>query len=74
MAKGTTFNVTRVVTKDQGDGKPPRKFFNQVGKVVLHDSGKTGVLFLHMLDGEFALFRQDPKEKGADAGGDTAED
>ena len=69
MAKGTTYNLKRV-KPGNGDGK---KFYLDVGKVIVHEGGKTGALFLNHLDGDFALFRQDPKQTTGhdEAGGDS---
>lgn len=67
MAKGTTYNVVRVVT--QGEGEGTKKFYRPVGKVIIHEGGKSGVLFINILDSELALFRQDPKAKDSDDAG-----
>jgi hypothetical protein len=52
----TTYTVKRV--KKQGD----KTFYQEVGKLLIRESGKNGVLFLHFLD-EFAVFVQEPKAK-----------
>ena len=44
--------------KKQGD----KTFYQEVGKLLIRETGKNGVLFLHFLDGEFAVFMQEPKE------------
>lgn len=64
MAKGTTYNLKRV-KQGNGEGK---KFYLDVGKVIIHEGGRTGTLFLNDRDGDFALFRQDPKDKAAEEG------
>jgi hypothetical protein len=62
MAKGTTYTVKKV--KMQGE----KKYYQEVGKVLIRESGENGVLFLHFLDGEFALFAQEEKAKAAKEG------
>ncbi len=64
--KGTVYNVKRV-KQGNGEGK---KFYLDIGKVIIHEGGKTGTLFLNAQDGDFALFRQNPKDESAseDAG------
>ena len=50
MAKSTTFNVVKVKAGAEG-----KKFYPQVGKLVMRETGN-GTLFLHFLDGDFAIF------------------
>ena len=59
----TTYTVKK--TKKQGD----KTFYQEVGKLLLRESGKNGVLFLHFLDGEFAVFAQEPRESTQESGG-----
>jgi len=61
-----TFNVTKA--KKDGSGKT---IFQQVGTVVIREGGEGGVLYLSWLDGDFALFKKDPKK--APAPGEEAE-
>ncbi len=61
--KGTVYNVKRV-KQGNGEGK---KFYLDIGKVIIHEGGKTGTLFLNAQDGDFVLFRQDPKGKSETA-------
>ena len=39
-----------------------KSFYQEVGKLFIREGGKNGGLFLHFLDGEFAVFMQEPKE------------
>ncbi len=60
----TTYTVKKA-KKNQGD----KTFYQEIGKLLIRESGKNGVLFLHFLDGEFAVFVQEPKarpERGGD--------
>ena len=46
------------------DGK--RTFWNEIGRATIRESdeGKvTGTLYLHMLEGDFAIFPVEPKEE-----------
>jgi hypothetical protein len=36
---------------------------------LIRESGKNGVLFLHLLDGEFAVFLQEPRDPGQETSG-----
>ena len=58
MPEKTMFNVTKVKT-----GKNDAKIYSTVGTAIIHESGKTGVLFLNWLDGDFALFPKDRPEQ-----------
>ncbi len=60
----TTYTVKKV--KKQGD----KTYYQEVGKLILRESGKNGVLFLHWLDGEFAVFLQEPKDAKPEQSGD----
>ena len=63
MAESTTYRVTKVKTDKDG-----KKHFQEIGKLVLRTTGN-GVLFLHMFDGDFAIFAKrkgDPEEVGGD--------
>ena len=44
-------------------------FYQEVGKLLFRESGKNGVLFLHFLDGEFAVFAQEPRDSAQESGG-----
>ncbi len=50
----------------KGDDK---KFYNRIGKVIIHEGGKSGVLFLDMFDGDWALFAAEKNGEG-DGGGE----
>jgi hypothetical protein len=61
----TTYRVTKVKTDKQG-----KKHYAEIGKLVLRENGN-GVLFLHLLDGEYAVFpkkKGEPDEIGAEGG------
>jgi hypothetical protein len=58
----TTYTIKKA--KKQGD----KTFYQEVGKLLIRESGKNGVLFLHFLDGEFAVFVQEPKARPEGAG------
>jgi hypothetical protein len=53
----TTFNVKKVKTDKAGN-----QHYQAIGTVLFRSDGKTGVLWLNWLDGEFALFKQTAKE------------
>ena len=54
-----TYNVTKVKTDNQG-----KKYFQPVGKLVIRQNGN-GVLFLNMMDGDFAVFPKKDKPAAA---------
>ncbi len=56
-----TFNV-----KKKHISKAGGAIYKDVGTLVIRDNGKTGVLFLNHLEGEFALFAKEEKEKTSD--------
>ena len=58
----TTYVIKRA--KKQGD----RTYYQEVGKLLIREGGKNGVLFLHFLDGEFAVFAKEPKEAPQNGG------
>jgi hypothetical protein len=62
--KSTTFVVKKV---KPGKTEGSRPFYMEVGKLILRegDKGVNGTLFLHHLDGQFAVF---PAEKRDAAG------
>jgi len=53
-----TNSKTLVVKKAKKNGE--KTYYQEVGKIVLRESG-SGVLFLHFMDGEFAVFPKEPK-------------
>lgn len=55
------YNVKKV--KEGPDGK---KHYQEVGKLILRESGN-GVIFLHFLDGEFAVFPATKRDASAGA-------
>ena len=59
----TTYTVKKA--KKQGD----KTYYQEVGKLLIREGGKNGVLFLHHLDGEFPVFAKDNKPEPE---GDTA--
>ena len=56
MAQTNSKTLVVKKAKKQGD----KTYYQEVGKIVLRESG-SGVLFLHFMDGEFAVFPKDPK-------------
>jgi hypothetical protein len=56
---GTIYKVMKAKTVNGND----KKIWNQVGTVIIREGGKNGALFLHFLDGDFALFLKDDAEK-----------
>ncbi len=46
---------------------PEKKFFQQVGKLIMRDNGN-GTIFLHMMDGDFAVFPKTEQPAAAAAG------
>jgi hypothetical protein len=44
--------------KKQGE----KTFYQEIGKLLIREGGKNGVLFLHHLDGECAVFLQEPRD------------
>jgi hypothetical protein len=60
----TTYTVKKA--KKQGD----KTFYQEVGKLLIREGAKNGVLFLHFLDGEYAIFAKEPKEAKPDDGGE----
>jgi hypothetical protein len=55
------FRVKAVQPNPNDAGK---KFYSDVGTIVLHDNGTSGTLFLNHLPGvAYALFLKDPSEK-----------
>ena len=59
-----TNSKTLVVKKAKKNGE--KTYYQEVGKIVLRESG-SGVLFLHFMDGEFAVFPKDPKPAASEA-------
>ena len=56
--------VFRVKAVQQDAGEESKKFYNDVGTVVMHDNGKSGTLFLNHLPGmSYALFLKEPGDK-----------
>jgi hypothetical protein len=53
-------NTTYTVKKAKKVGE--KAFYQEVGKLLMREGGKNGVLFLHHLDGEFAVFLQEPRD------------
>ena len=51
----TTYTVKKA--KKLGD----KTFYQEVGKLLIREGAKNGVLFLHFLDGEYAVFAKEPK-------------
>ena len=65
--KTETKYVVKKASKSR-DGK--RTFWNEVGRLTIResDAGKTtGSLYLHMLEGDFAVFLVEPKAEGEEA-------
>ncbi len=62
----TIYNVKKV--KEGADGK---KHYQEVGKLILRDSG-SGVIYLHFLDGEFAVFPATKRDASASDGDSAA--
>jgi hypothetical protein len=65
--KTETKYVVKKASKSR-DGK--RTFWNEVGRLTIResDAGKTsGALYLHMLEGDFAVFPVEPKAEGEEA-------
>jgi hypothetical protein len=62
----TTYRVTKVKTDKQGT-----KHYAEIGKLVIRENGN-GVLFLHMFDGEYAVFAK-KKDETAGEGGEVQE-
>jgi hypothetical protein len=60
----TTYTVKKA--KKQGD----KTFYQEVGKLLIREGAKNGVLFLHFLDGEYAVFAKEPKDAKLDGGGE----
>jgi hypothetical protein len=56
----TTFTVKKVKTDQQG-----KKRYSEVGTVVVRPDGKTGVLWLSWLDGDFVLFKKADRDTEA---------
>ena len=56
---GTIYKVMKAKTVDGSD----KKIWNQVGTIIIREGGKNGALFLHFLDGDFALFLKDEADK-----------
>ena len=65
MAQGTnsTTYVVKKVKPGRKEGDKP--FYMEVGRLVMRDGekGVSGTLFLHMLDGQYAVFPVDKKEE-----------
>ena len=59
----TTYTVKKA--KKQGD----KTFYQEVGKLLIREGAKNGVLFLHFLDSEYAVFAKEPTEAKPDASG-----
>ena len=59
-------NTTYTVKKAKKQGE--KTFYQEVGKLLIREGGKNGVLFLHHLDGEFPVFLQEPREPSKEAG------
>jgi len=51
----TTYTVKKA--KKLGD----KTVYQEVGKLLIREGAKNGVLFLHFLDGEYAVFAKEPK-------------
>ena len=62
MAQTNSKTLVVKKAKKQGD----KTYYQEVGKIVLRESG-SGVLFLHFMDGEFAVFPKDPKPAASEA-------
>jgi len=60
-------NTTYTVKKAKKQGE--KTFYQEVGKLLIRESGKNGVLFLHHLDGEFAVFLQEPRDPAQEGAG-----
>ncbi len=52
-------NTTYTVKKAKKQGE--KTYYQEVGKLIIREGGKNGVLFLHWLDGEFAVFAKEAK-------------
>lgn len=57
-----TIKKEKLVEKE---GEEPRKYYHEIGTLLIRDGGQNGALWLHHLDGEFALFLKEPKAEGA---------
>lgn len=61
----TTKSTTYVVKKVKpGKGEGAKPFYMEVGRLVIRQTakGESGTLYLHFLDGDFAIFPADKKE------------
>jgi hypothetical protein len=47
--------------KNPKAGKDEKVHYPEVGTLILRDNDENGVLFLHFLDKEFAVFRKEPR-------------
>ena len=56
-----------VVKKAKKSRDGNRTFYSEVGRIFLREGekGTNGTLYLHFLDGEFAVFPVEPKEDEA---------
>ena len=63
--KSTTFVVKKV---KPGKGESAKPFYMEVGRLVIRegDKGQNGTLYLHFLDGDFAVFPAEKREKADD--------
>lgn len=67
MSGSTSFTAKKAKV-----GKDNKTYYQEVGTVIIREDGMSGVLFLNHLDGDYALFKKEPKEdRGDAAGGET---
>ena len=67
MATNAQHFVVKKAKKSR-DGK--KTFYSEVGRIFLRDGekGVNGTLYLHIFDGEFAVFPVEPKEEATPPG------
>ena len=58
------YNIVKVKPGKDPEGK---RFYQQVGKLIMRDNGN-GTIFLHMMDGDFAVFPKTEQPAAAAAG------
>lgn len=67
MAQRVTMFTMKNTIEDKKD--PNKKYYPIVGKVGIREDGKGGFVRLNHLPGDFALFRDEPKEDEASSDG-----
>ena len=68
MANGNGNSKTFVVKKVKAGRGEGEKFYMEVGRLVMRetDKGASGTLYLHHLDGDFAVFPAERREAKRD--------